>query len=79
MSLLFNTCFTRQTYHTTPVSYTHLDVYKRQVESMPPYHCQYNPIELIWAQVKRYVANKNTTFRLADIELLAHEALDGTT
>lgn len=49
------------------------------VVRLPPYHCQYNPIELIWAQVKRYVANKNTTFRLADIEQLAHEALDRIT
>ena len=49
------------------------------VVRLPPYRCQYNPIELIWAQVKRYVANKNTTFRLADIEQLAHEALDTIT
>ncbi|CAG9090741.1 unnamed protein product [Plutella xylostella] len=26
----------------------------------PPYHCQYNAIELIWAQVKGYAARKNT-------------------
>ncbi|XP_045447118.1 uncharacterized protein LOC123668257 [Melitaea cinxia] len=28
---------------------------------LPPYHCQYNPIELIWAQVKGYAARSNTT------------------
>ena len=27
-----------------------------RVVRLPPYHCQYNPIELIWAQVKGYVA-----------------------
>lgn len=26
----------------------------------PPYHCQYNAIELIWAQVKGYAARHNT-------------------
>lgn len=30
-----------------------------KVVRLPPYHCQYNPIELIWAQVKTYVAKKN--------------------
>ena len=29
---------------------------------LPAYYCQYNPIELIWAQVKGYVA----TFKIAD-------------
>ena len=39
------------------VSYTHLDVYKRQ-----PYHCILNPTELIWNQLKEYVARHNTTY-----------------
>ena len=25
---------------------------------LPPYHCQYNPIELIWGQVKSYIGKK---------------------
>ena len=29
-----------------------------EVITLPPYHCQYNPIELIWAQVKGEVAKK---------------------
>lgn len=37
---------------------------------------QYNPIELIWAQVIGEVATKNTTFRLADVEKLMYEAID---
>ena len=50
-----------------------------QVIRLPPYHCQYNPIELIWAKVKREVAERNNTFRLADVERLMNEALDRVT
>uniref|UniRef100_A0A2S2Q7H4 Tc1-like transposase DDE domain-containing protein n=1 Tax=Sipha flava TaxID=143950 RepID=A0A2S2Q7H4_9HEMI len=32
-----------------------------EVIRLPPYHCQYNPIELIWAQVKSEVAKKKIT------------------
>ncbi|CAB3249991.1 unnamed protein product [Arctia plantaginis] len=32
-----------------------------EVIRLPPYHCQYNPIELVWAQAKNEVASKNTT------------------
>ena len=31
-------------------------------------HCELNPIELIWAQVKDFVAKNNTTFRLKDVK-----------
>lgn len=37
---------------------------------LPPYHCQLNPIELIWAQVKGEVARNNTTFKLNDVRQL---------
>lgn len=50
-----------------------------EVIRLPPYHCQYNPIELIWAQVKGEVATKNTTFKIADVEKLMHEAIDAVT
>lgn len=50
-----------------------------EVVRLPPYHCQYNPIELIWAQVKGKVAEKNNTFKMADIEVLVNSALDGVT
>ena len=46
-----------------------------KVVRLPPYHCQYNPIELVWAQVKGYVAERNTTFKIADTERLVHEAI----
>jgi transposase len=50
-----------------------------EVIRLPPYSCQYNPIELIWAQVKGEVATKNTTFKIADVEKLMHEAIDAVT
>ncbi|CAH4027691.1 unnamed protein product [Pieris brassicae] len=31
------------------------------VVRIPPYHCQYNAVELIWAQVKRHAARNNTS------------------
>lgn len=49
--------------------------YGHEVIRLPPYHCQYNPIELIWAQVKGEVASKNSTFKIADVEILLHEAI----
>lgn len=47
-----------------------------EVVRLLPYHCQYNPIEMIWAQAKGQVASKNTTFKMADVEKLMHEAID---
>ncbi|PSN41732.1 hypothetical protein C0J52_25298 [Blattella germanica] len=52
---------------------------RHEVIRLPPYHCQYNPIELIWARVKGEVADRNSTFRLADVEQLMHTALDNIT
>jgi transposase len=46
-----------------------------QVIRLPPYNCQYNPIELIWAQMKREVADRNKTFKLADAEQLMSDAI----
>lgn len=41
---------------------------------LPPYHCCLNPIEMAWSQVKGYVANHNTTFKLADVRGLVDAA-----
>ncbi|CAH2097945.1 unnamed protein product [Euphydryas editha] len=35
--------------------------YGHTVIRIPPYHCQYNAIELIWAQIKGKAARNNTT------------------
>lgn len=42
---------------------------------LPPYHCELNPIELIWAQVKGYVARENRTFKLVDVQHHLQEAI----
>lgn len=49
-----------------------------RVVRLPPYHCQYNAVELIWTQVKSYVAKKNN-FKMADLKHLVKEALLGVT
>nr|CAH7729963.1 unnamed protein product [Callosobruchus chinensis] len=37
---------------------------------LPPYHCELNSIELVWAQVKNEVERKNTTLKLAYIRIV---------
>ncbi|XP_063382868.1 uncharacterized protein LOC134669294 [Cydia fagiglandana] len=46
---------------------------------LPPYHCELNPIELIWAQVKGEIAAKNKTFKLKELRDLLPEALGNVT
>lgn len=46
-----------------------------EVVRLPPYHCKYNPIEMIWAQVKGDVATRNNTFKIKDVRRLLEEAL----
>ena len=46
---------------------------------LPPYHCIFNPIELIWAWVKGKVAKDNKTYKIADVERLTNEALAAVT
>ncbi|KAH0822407.1 hypothetical protein GEV33_000384 [Tenebrio molitor] len=45
----------------------------------PPYHCELNPIEMIWAQVKGYVAANNKTFKLEDDRLLLEKGIQNVT
>ena len=35
---------------------------------LPTYHCDLNPIELLWGIIKNGVASKNSTFKLADMK-----------
>lgn len=46
---------------------------------LPPYHCELNPIELIWAQVKGYVAARHTTFKLQEVRRLLNESFEHVT
>ena len=39
-------------------------------------HCELNPIELIWVQVKGFVTKNNTTFRLKDVKELMYAAFE---
>lgn len=34
--------------------------HKHKVIQLPPYHCQDNAVEIIWAQIKAYAASNNT-------------------
>lgn len=42
----------------------------------PPYHCKFNPTELVWSQVKGYMAANNATFKLEDVEKLLHAGIN---
>nr|XP_037276792.1 uncharacterized protein LOC119169885 [Rhipicephalus microplus] len=46
-----------------------------EVLCVPPYHCEFNPIELVWSQIKGYIVARNTGFTLAEVEKLLPEAL----
>ena len=46
---------------------------------LPLYHCELNPIELDWSQVKRDVAKKNTQFKENLMEGLINDALSHVT
>jgi transposase len=46
---------------------------------LPPYHCELNPIENVWSQVKRYVAANNTTFKLDNVERLVYDGFNNVT
>jgi transposase len=50
-----------------------------KVLRLPPYHCQYNPIEMVWAFVKSYVQERNHTFKLKDVEKLFTDAVSAVT
>ncbi|XP_072400847.1 uncharacterized protein [Diabrotica undecimpunctata] len=46
---------------------------------LPPYHCEFKPIELILAQIKGEVARNNATFKIADVKQSFYEALQNVT
>ena len=50
-----------------------------KVLHLPPHHCELNPIEKIWSQIKGYVAKKNTTLEPADVENLIKKGMDMVT
>ena len=40
-----------------------------------PYHFEHNPIELIWAQVKNFIAKENKTFKMSHVKDLCMESI----
>ena len=44
-----------------------------EVVHIPPYHCELNPIELCWLQVKRYIKDQNKEFTLTAVKRLTYE------
>ena len=50
------------------------NLHGHEVIRTPVRHCELNPIELIWAQVKGFVAKNNTTFRINDVKELTYAA-----
>lgn len=47
-----------------------------EILRLPPYHCDLNPEELIWANLKGYVARNNTDFKMTSIQKLFDAALE---
>ncbi|CAC5369026.1 unnamed protein product [Mytilus coruscus] len=45
-----------------------------EVLRLPPRHCGLNPIEMVWADLKGYVARRNSTYKKKDIIDLFNEA-----
>jgi 2C-methyl-D-erythritol 2,4-cyclodiphosphate synthase len=40
---------------------------------LPPYHCEFNPIELILGDIKGFVSRQNSTFKQNDVKELIHK------
>jgi transposase len=55
------------------------NLHGHEVIRTPVRHCELNPIELIWAQVKGFVAKNNTIFRLKDVKELTYAAFEKIT
>ena len=47
-----------------------------EVVHLPPYHCELNPIELAWSQVKRYIKENNQLFTLTAVKVLTYRGID---
>ncbi|RVE41985.1 hypothetical protein evm_013360 [Chilo suppressalis] len=47
--------------------------------TLPPYHCELNPIELVWAQVKGHVAINNNTYKMQEVKTLFQEGINKVT
>ncbi|XP_076659852.1 uncharacterized protein LOC143363130 [Halictus rubicundus] len=68
------------TKHKRPENNYVIDEYAREngrtVLRLPPYHCELNPIELAWAQVKQFIRARNTSYKLADVRQFVDAAVE---
>ncbi|XP_070386360.1 uncharacterized protein [Dermacentor albipictus] len=46
---------------------------------LPPYHCEFNPMELVWAKVKNGIAADNRDFKLPTVEDILREKIKHVT
>ena len=46
---------------------------------LPPYHCEFNPIELICAQVKDFVRKRNTKFTMGHLLQVFQDGVNSIT
>lgn len=50
--------------------------HEHDILRLPPYHPELNAIELIWADVKNWVAAHNVTFKFNEVERLTQQRFD---
>ena len=50
-----------------------------EVVRLPVAHCELNPIEMAWSQVKHFIRTHNTKFTLTEMERLTHRAFEEVT
>ncbi|RZF46450.1 hypothetical protein LSTR_LSTR012525 [Laodelphax striatellus] len=50
-----------------------------KIVRLPPYHCNFNAIEMIWAKVKEHVAQNNTASNLTGIRRLIEKGIEKVT
>ena len=47
-----------------------------EMARLPPYHCEFNPIELVWATAKAGVKKRNVQYKLKNaMEIMREECL----
>ena len=64
----------------TNTEYRILAAREIEVLRLPTKYCEYNPIEIVWSQIKGYVASRNvTSTSLLNMRQLVLEAFDSST